>query len=267
MLSVAAPVEAVIWDYGGVISSPLFRGIGRFETDMGYPPGSILELIFGERSPSQAPAPAPAVGEAAASAGETAYIGAEGNPAGGDPVDGAAAEAASAVTHDWHRLEVGEIAFDEYMTGVIERAPAVLGREIDIDAYQRFTRDMPLGIHWPVVHRIRRLRSDGLKVGLLTNNVKEFGSAWRATFPVDELFDVVVDSSDVGMRKPDPRIYLLTCERLVVPPAASVFVDDNRDNVEAAGAVGIESVHFGDEPLTAISELDAILERRGTRSA
>ena len=239
-----APVEAVIWDYGGVISSPLFRGIGRFETDMGYPPGSLLELIFGE----------------------TAYIGAEGNPAGGDPIDGAASEAASAVTHDWHRLEVGEIAFDDYMAGVIERAPTVLGREIDLDAYQRFTRDMPLGIHWPVVHRIRRLRSDRLKVGLLTNNVKEFGSAWRATFPVEELFEVVVDSSDVGMRKPDPRIYRLTCERLVVHPAASVFVDDNRDNVEAARAVGIEAVHFGDEPMSAISELDAILDRRGTRA-
>jgi hypothetical protein len=75
---VDAPVEAVIWDYGGVISSPLFRGIGRFETDMGYPPGSILELIFGE----------------------TAYIGSEGNPDGGDPIDGAASKAASAVTHD-----------------------------------------------------------------------------------------------------------------------------------------------------------------------
>jgi putative hydrolase of the HAD superfamily len=234
------PVEAVIWDYGGVISSPLFRGIGRFEADMGYPQGSVLELIFGEGS----------------------YVGAEG---GGDPCDGAA-EAASAVTHDWHRLEVGDIGLDEYFNGVVARAPQVLGREIDLDAYRRFTRDMPLGIHWPVVHRIRRLRDDGLKVGLLTNNVKEFGSAWRATFPVDDLFEVVVDSSDVGMRKPDPRIYLLTCARLGVPPTASVFVDDNRDNVEAARAVGIEAVHFGDEPLPAITELDTILARRGTRT-
>ena len=237
-----ALVEAVIWDYGGVISSPLFRGIGRFEADMGYPPGSILELIFGE----------------------TAYIGAEGNPRGGDPIDGAVPASASAVTHDWHRLETGEIGFEDYMTGVMERAPQVLGRPIDLDAYQQFTRDMPLGIHWPVVHRIRRLRGDGLKVALLTNNVKEFGSAWRSTFPVDELFEVVVDSSEVGMRKPDPRIYRLTCERLGVAPTASVFVDDNRDNLEAARAVGIEAVHFGDEPLGPLSELDAILERRGT---
>lgn len=235
------PIEAVIWDYGGVISSPLFRGIGRFETDMGYPEGSILELIFGE----------------------SAYL----DGRGGDPCDGAAPEAALAVTHDWHRLEIGEIGLDEYLAGVVERAPQVLGSPIDLDAYRQFTRDMPLGIHWPVVHRIRRLRDEGLKLGLLTNNVKEFGSAWRATLPVDELFDVVVDSSEVGIRKPDRRIYLLTSERLGVAPSAAVFIDDNRDNVEAARAVGMEAVHFEDDPLAAISELDGILERRGTRAA
>lgn len=237
-----APIEAVIWDYGGVISSPLFRGIGRFEADMGYPEGSILELIFGEGG----------------------YIGAAGD---GDPCDGAAPEAASAVTHDWHRLELGEIGLDEYFAGVVERAPQVLGRPIDLDAYRQFTRDMPLGIHWPIVHRIRRLRDEGLKLGLLTNNVKEFGSAWRATIPVDELFDAVVDSSEVGLRKPDRRIYLLTCERLAVEPSSAVFVDDNLENVAAARAVGMEAVHFEDDPLAAISELDAILERRGTRAA
>ena len=236
------PIEAVIWDYGGVISSPLFRGIGRFEADMGYPEGSVLELIFGEGG----------------------YIGGDG---GGDPCDGAAPEAASAVTHDWHRLETGEIGLDEYFAGVIERAPQVLGRPIDLEAYRQFTRDMPLGIHWPVVHRIRRLGDEGLKLGLLTNNVKEFGSAWRATFPVDELFDLVVDSSEVGLRKPDRRIYLLTCKRLAVDPSSAVFIDDNGDNVEAARAVGMAAVHFDDDPLAAISELDAILERRGTRAA
>jgi len=235
------PIEAVIWDYGGVISSPLFRGIGRFEADMGYPEGSILELIFGEGG----------------------YMAG----GGGDPCDGAASGAASAVTHDWHRLEIGEIGLDEYLAGVVERAPQVLGRPIDLEAYRQFTRDMPLGIHWPVVHRVRRLRDEGLKLGLLTNNVKEFGSAWRATFPVDELFEVVVDSSEIGLRKPDRRIYLLTCERLGVEPSSAVFVDDNLDNVAAARAVGMEAVHFEDDPLAAISELDAILERRGTRAA
>jgi putative hydrolase of the HAD superfamily len=237
------PVEAVVWDYGGVISSPLFRGIGRFEADLGYPPGSLLELLFGE----------------------SAYIGVEGRAlGGGDPIDGAAPTGASAVTHDWHRLETGDLTLEEYLAGVFERAPAVLGQPIDLDAYQRFTREMPMGIHWPVVHRIRRLKADGLKVALLTNNVKEFGDAWRSTFPVDELFEVVVDSSEVGVRKPDERIYRLTCERIGVDPTAAVFVDDNHDNVVAARAVGMDAVRFDESPWDALAELDAILERRGT---
>ena len=244
---VAEPVEAVIWDYGGVISSPLFRGIGTFEADLGYPAGSILELIFGE----------------------SAYIGVEGQAhghgGGGDPCDGAPPASASAVTHDWHRLEIGELSISEYMAGVIERAPAVLGKPIDLEAYRRFMREMPMGVHWPVVHRIRDLKAAGLHVALLTNNVKEFGDAWRSTFPVDELFEVVVDSSHVGMRKPDPRIYLLTCGRMGVAPTTAVFVDDNRDNCENARAVGIEAVHFGTDPFEALAELDAILDRRGTR--
>jgi putative hydrolase of the HAD superfamily len=232
------PVEAVIWDYGGVISSPLFRGIDAFEADLGYPLGSVLELIFGER----------------------AYVGGD---AGGDPSDGPTAPE-SAVTHDWHRLEIGEITMLEYMTGVVERAPDIIGAPLDLDAYQRFMRDMPLGTHWPVVHRIRALRRDGIRLALLTNNVREFGDAWRSTFPVDELFEIVVDSSHVGMRKPDPRIYLLTCERVGVDPEAAVFLDDNRDNIEAARALGMDAVHFGEEPLPSLAELDAILQRRGT---
>ncbi len=237
------PIEAVVWDYGGVISSPLFRGVGRFELDMGYPEGSILELLFGE----------------------AAYIGVEGRGKGGDPCDGAPPASASAVTHDWHRLETGELSLDEYFAGVMKRAPEVLGKPIDMEAYHRFGREMPMGIHWPVVHRIRELKRDGVRVALLTNNVKEFGDAWRSTFPVDELFEVVVDSSSVGMRKPDQRIYHLTCERVGVEPAAAVFVDDNRDNVEAARAVGMDAVHFGDNPWEALAELDSILERRGTK--
>jgi len=97
--------------------------------------------------------------------------------------------------------------------------------------------------------------------------VKEFGDAWRATFPVDELFEVVVDSSAVGMRKPDERIYRLTCERLGVDPTAAVFLDDNHDNVAAARAVGMEAVHFGDDPWEALAALDAVLERRGVQPA
>ena len=60
------------------------------------------------------------------------------------------------------------------------------------------------------------------------------------------------------MRKPDRRIYELTCERAGVDPEAVVFLDDNADNVAAARALGIETVHVGDDPFAAIAELDAI---------
>lgn len=226
-------VEAVIFDYGGVFSSPLFRGLDRFEDAMGYPPGSLATLLFGD----------------------TLYI--EG---GGDPVDGAASH--ERPVQDFHRLERGEIAFDEYVGRLRDRAPEVLGKPIDLDAYRRFTAQMPLGVHWPVVHHARRLKQQGLALAMLTNNIREFGDVWRATLPIDELFGVVVDSSHVGMRKPEPEIFLLTCEHVGVEPDAAVFVDDNADNCAAANALGIEAVRFTD-PWTMVAEVDAILDRRG----
>jgi epoxide hydrolase-like predicted phosphatase len=230
-------IQAVIFDYGGVFSSPLFRGIDRFEADHGYPPGSVLELLFGDKT----------------------YVGVEGRVHATDE----APAPAEPVTHDWHRMEIGELTLEQWFAGVQTRAPEILGQEIDMDAYLRFMAEMPVGVHWPVVHRARELRAAGMPIALLTNNVAEWGDHWRASFPVDELFEVVVDSSAVKMRKPDPRIYLLTCEQVGVEPDACVFVDDNRDNIAAARALGMETVHFGEDPFAALDELDAILERRG----
>jgi HAD superfamily hydrolase (TIGR01509 family) len=88
--------------------------------------------------------------------------------------------------------------------------------------------------------------------------VKEFGDNWRAMFPIDELCEDVVDSSHVGMRKPERAIYELTCNRLGLAPAETIFVDDNADNIEAARAFGMNVVHFVD-PWKALAELDALL--------
>ena len=131
-------------------------------------------------------------------------------------------------------MEIGELTLDEWFAGDPGPAPEILGQPINMDAYLTFMAEMPVGVHWPVVHKARELLAAGCPIALLTNNVKEWGDHWRATFPVDELFEVVVDSSEVGMRKPDPRIYLLTCERLGVAPDASVFIDDNAENIAAA---------------------------------
>ena len=243
------PIELVIFDYGGVISVRMLAGLGRFEERMGYPPGSVGRLMFGDSQSHLVSALGRDPGDAA--------------DGGGDPCDGVAADDR---LHDFHLLEMGRIGLAEYMTALVGRAPDVLGRPLDFDAYREFTASTPVSIHWAVVHRIRELRAAGVGLALLTNNVREFGDTWRRTFPV-ELFPVVVDSCEVGLRKPDRRIYELTCERAGADPEAAVFLDDNADNVAAARALGIETVHVGTDPFAALAELDEILERRGVAGA
>jgi putative hydrolase of the HAD superfamily len=240
-------ITTVVFDYGGVISSPLFVGIGAFEAAEGYAKGSLLRLLFGE----------------------VGYVGVEGRAiADAIASDPDAVEATGEVADepDWHLLEKGKIDFATYFERITEKAPDVLGRPLDADAYGRFMRSTAPGVHWMVVHKIRALQERGLRLGLLTNNIKEFGDHWRVTFPIDDLFEEVVDSSHVGMRKPDREIYELTCERMGITPNETVFVDDNLDNITAARAFGMEAVHFGDDPWHALAELDAILERRGVAS-
>jgi putative hydrolase of the HAD superfamily len=166
------------------------------------------------------------------------------------------------VTHDWHRLEVGDLTLKEWFEGVQTRAPDVLGTEIDMGAYLQFMADMPIGVNWPIVHKARELKAGGTPIALLTNNVAEWGDNWRSTIPVEELFEIVVDSSAVQLRKPDPAIYLLTCERIGVAPEAAVFLDDNHDNIAAARALGMETVTVDEDPFVAVAELEAIIERR-----
>jgi putative hydrolase of the HAD superfamily len=93
---------------------------------------------------------------------------------------------------------------------------------------------------------------------MLTNNVREWEPRWRAMLPVDELFEVVVDSAFVGLRKPDPAIYRLTCERLGVAPERCLFVDDIEANCTAAAGLGMAAVWFRDTG-QAIAEMRAAL--------
>ena len=93
----------------------------------------------------------------------------------------------------------------------------------------------------------REVRSAGLRTGLLTNNAKEFETYWRPLLPLDELFDDVVDSSAVGLRKPDPRIYELSLSRLGVAAPDTVFIDDAPGNVAGARAVGMNAVLIGQQ--------------------
>jgi putative hydrolase of the HAD superfamily len=148
------------------------------------------------------------------------------------------------------------------------------GRLTESEFFARVQAELPDGarlegfrsIYWDALEPnsellayLRGLHARGLRLALLTNNVREWEPIWRAKLPeIDELFDVVVDSAFVGMRKPDPAIYELTLDRLGDGLAAGdcVFVDDIEHNVEAARALGMRAVHFRATP-QAIRDIEA----------
>jgi putative hydrolase of the HAD superfamily len=111
-----------------------------------------------------------------------------------------------------------------------------------------------------MIEFVRELRERGVRAALLTNNVREWESLWRAKLPeLDELFEVVVDSAFVGLRKPDPAIFALTLERLGgLAPARCVFLDDLDVNCQAARELGMAAVHF-ESAAQAIPEVESAL--------
>ena len=157
--------------------------------------------------------------------------------------------------HPLFELECGRITEREFYA-VIE---AELGGGVSlVDFRERYFAH--LHPNEPVIEYMRGLRGRGYRMALLTNNVREWEPLWRAKIPaVDEIFEVVVDSGFVGMRKPDPRIYELTLERLGdVRAEECVFVDDIDVNCEAARELGMTPVHFVDAG-QAIAEVEELL--------
>jgi len=115
----------------------------------------------------------------------------------------------------------------------------------------------------PMIGYMRELRDRGLRMALLTNNVREWEPHWRSKLPdIDEIFEVVVDSAFVGMRKPERGIYELTLEQLGdgVHAEECVFVDDTDVNCDAAAELGMHAVRFRDSD-QAIAELEELLSR------
>ena len=143
--------------------------------------------------------------------------------------------------HPLFMLERGEITESEFRA----RIEPHLEDGFDLARLRSlyFERIEPNG---PMIEYVRELRGRGVRAALLTNNVREWEPIWRSKLPeVDELFELVVDSAFVGLRKPDPAIFELTLERLGgVAPERCVFVDDLEVNCEAARALGLAAVRF-----------------------
>jgi putative hydrolase of the HAD superfamily len=130
------------------------------------------------------------------------------------------------------RGELSEEQFAERFGQLLELEPERRGGLVD----RMFGHIQP---DEEMVEALRRARAQGIRIGLISNSMGA-GRYDRSTFP--ELFDGVVISGDEGMHKPEPAIYELGCERVGLPPADCVFVDDLRKNCEGAEAVGMTAV-------------------------
>jgi putative hydrolase of the HAD superfamily len=199
-VSSVRPVRAVISDFGGVLTSPLFESFAAWQRQSG--------LSF-ER-----------LGQAMADAAERNRL------------------------HPLYELEKGTITEAEFL-GMLE-AELDPGTSLSgmRDVYFEHLRPNPA-----MIELMRDLRGRGLRMALLTNNVREWEPHWRAKLPeIDEIFEVVVDSAFVGMRKPDREIYELTLERLGdgLEAGECLFVDDVDVNCEAARSLGMQAVHYLD---------------------
>jgi putative hydrolase of the HAD superfamily len=161
-------------------------------------------------------------------------------------------------TNAWAKFERSEIAFDEFCD--------LFEAECRDAGYEVAARElMPLlagELRPAMVEAVRRCR-DRLVTACLTNNWVSFDD-----FPADAraggrddalgLFDHVIESSKVGVRKPDPRFYELACERCAVAPDEVVFLDDLGVNLKPAAAMGMTTIKVVD-PTDALAQLESVV--------
>jgi putative hydrolase of the HAD superfamily len=206
-------IEAVISDFGGVLTSPLIESYAAVQESSGVP----LD----------------ALGRAMAAIAERN---------GSNPL---------------FELETGRLSEAEFLNGLGRELTQQLGRPVSMDDFgERFFEN--LHPNERMLEFMRGLRDRGYKLGICTNNVREWEPKWRSKLPVDEIFSVVVDSAFVGARKPDRKIYEITLERLGVPARAAVLIDDIELNCTAARDFGMQAVWFRDTD-QAIAEIEAQL--------
>lgn len=203
-------VSAVLWDFGGVLTSSPFEAFNRYEAERGLPTDFIRQI-----------------------------------------------NAENPHTNAWARFESNSIDIDGFDTAFAQEAKAkgfdVPGKDV-IALLSGHVRPRMVAMLGAVKNK--------MPVGCITNNVKAGSGPGmaadaeraRAVAEVMALFDVVVESSKEGVRKPEPDIYRIACERMNVAPEQCVFLDDLGINLKPARAMGMQTIKVID-PDTAIDEL------------
>jgi putative hydrolase of the HAD superfamily len=210
-------IEAVLWDFGGVILTSPFDAFAAYEAEHGLPDGFIRRV-----------------------------------------------NATDPHTNAWARLERAELDPAGFATAFEDEARA-LGGEV---SGARILELLAGEIRPEMVNALDRCRAAGLRTACLTNNI----ASWEADVDDDPVlaaraiqvaaimsrFDVVVESSVIGVRKPEPRFYEVACELLAVAAEACVFLDDLGINLKPARAMGMTTIKVSD-PDAALAELEAVL--------
>jgi epoxide hydrolase-like predicted phosphatase len=167
--------------------------------------------------------------------------------------------------HAWHRLERGEISMLEFRD---QLAPLVIEAGLHMSEGSLLpppttgaANQGQSGIGFAfepnhlVVDLVHELKSCGFRLGVLTNNVRELRQAWWPMLDFANIFDDVVDSHEVGMRKPNHAIYELSLSRLGVEAHRTAFLDDAQSNVNAATAVGMHGIWVDVDPTDAVQRV------------
>jgi len=203
-------IEAVLWDFGGVLTTSPFEAFNRYEAERGLPRDFIRTI-----------------------------------------------NATNPESNAWARFESSQIGLDEFDAEFAAEAEQAGHRVPGKDVIALLTGDIR-----PRMVQVLERCKEHFRVGCITNNVKGGQGPGMATSSeradrvaeVMAMFDVVVESSVEGVRKPSPEIYRIACERLDIQPAHTVFLDDLGINLKPARAMGMHTIKVHDEQ-QAINEL------------
>jgi putative hydrolase of the HAD superfamily len=206
-------IEAILWDFGGVLTTSPFEAFNRYESEHGLPTDFIRTI-----------------------------------------------NAANHQSNAWAQFEASQVDLDGFDALFAAESEAAGHRVPGRDVIALLSGDL----RPRMVEVLRRCKS-AFRVGCITNNVRSGqGPGMAATSDragrvaeVMGLFDVVVESSIEGIRKPDPRIYAVACDRLGVDAARTVFLDDLGINLKPARELGMQTIKVVDEQ-QAIDDLRAL---------
>jgi putative hydrolase of the HAD superfamily len=194
-------VEAIVCDFGGVLTTPLLSSFMAVQDEIGITPedlGKAMRAITAED--------------------------------GENPL---------------YALERGEMSEVDFLERLNDGLEPLLGHRPGLHRFREVYFEA-LHPNQSMIELMAELKAAGLRMAMLTNNVREWEPVWRPMLPVDEIFETVVDSGFVGCRKPEARIYEMTLERLGLAAEVCLFVDDLEPNIEGARKAGMQAVHFRD---------------------